>query len=472
MHAAKEKKPNGKLRMQREMRGWSQKKVGLEIDTSKDMISRWETGERCPSPYYQAKLCTLFDLSAEELGFIDANKQENIPSACTERSLLMPDVDTQGVLPFISQAVSHGIMTAVRELEEGRHLDVRRRQFMQQALGATVASSLIPDTDILARLVRALKKPTGIDLSLLAHLELITKNNRQRFIRSQKSTLLLQDVSRHLEIITQLLESSPPAHANHLLCRLAAETSQLIGDILFNAGNNAEAERYYDVALKASEECNHAVLHAVILGRKSFIPLYGGDAENALPLLQEARTQAAGTAADVVTAWLWAVEAEVQARLKNEDGCRRALHQSERLIERGQSGEVSYTFADPSYSPFTQSHLLGYKGACYVRLQEPRKAQRFLNERLASMDEKRIHKKSITLVDLATTFVQMDEVEAACKHAEQALTIIEQTRSARVFQRVLAHRHQLERRKDTTHVKNLDAHIESVLPSIQFQGAL
>ncbi|WP_338248065.1 hypothetical protein [Dictyobacter halimunensis] len=351
-------------------------------------------------------------------------------------------------------------------------MDARRRQFMQQALGATVASSLIPDTDILARLVRALKKPAGVDMSLLAHLELITKNNRQRFIRSQKSTLLLHDVSRHLEIITHLLESSPPEDANHLLCRFAAETSQLIGDILFNAGNNAQAERYYDVALQAAEECNHAVLHAVILGRKSFIPLYGGDAENALPLLQEARTQAAGTAADVVTAWMWAVEAEVQARLKNADGCQRALHQSERLIERGRSGEVSYTFADPSYSPFTQSHLLGYKGACFVRLQQPRKAQRFLNERLASMDETRIHKKSITLVDLATTFVQMDEVEAACKHVEQALAILEQTRSARVFQRVLAHRHQLERRKNTTHVKNLDARIESVLPSIQFQGAL
>ncbi|GLV59811.1 hypothetical protein KDH_66350 [Dictyobacter sp. S3.2.2.5] len=472
MHAAKAKKPNKQLRLQRELRGWSQKKVGLEIDTSKDMISRWETGERSPSPYYQAKLCALFDLSAEELGFIDPSKQENIPFAHVEHSFLMPDVDTQDAFSCISQAVSHGIITAVKELEEGRHMDARRRQFMQQALGATVASSLIPDTDLLARLVRALKKPVGVDMSLLAHLELITKKNRQRFIRSQKSALLLHDVSRHLEIITQLLESSPPAHANHLLCRLAAETSQLIGDVLFNAGNNVEAERYYNVALKASEECNQAVLHAVILGRKSFIPLYGGDAETALPLLQEARIQAAGTAADVVTAWLWAVEAEVQARLKKADDCLRALHQSERLIERGQSGDVSYTFADPLYSPFTQSHLLGYKGACYVRLQQPRKAQRFLQERLASMDETRIHKKSITLVDLATTFVQMDEVEAACKHAEQALTILEQTRSARVFQRVLAYRHQLERRKDTTQVKNLDVRIENVLPSIQFQGAL
>ncbi|GCE27559.1 hypothetical protein KDA_30430 [Dictyobacter alpinus] len=469
---AGEKKPNTKLRFQRELRGWSQKKVGLEIDTSKDMISRWETGERSPGPYYQEKLCSLFRLTAEELGFIVPSHHNHTGNSHTESSLLMPQVDIQGELPYLSQAVSQGIMTAVKELEGGINLDALRRQFIQQAFGATLGSSLLPDADIVVRLIRALKKPSSVDISLLAHLELITKNNRQRFIRSQKSVYLLQDVSKHLEIITQLLESSLPAHITSSLCNLAAETSQLIGDILFNAGNNTEAERYYDVALKASEECSHAVLQAVILGRKSFIPLYRGDAENALPLLQEARTNAAGKAADVITAWLWAVEAEVQAHLNNSDDCLHALHQSESLIERGQDGDVSYTFSDLAYAPFTQSHLLGYKGACYVRLRQPKKAQIFLNKRLSSMDEKRLHKKSITLVDLATTFAQLDEVETACTYAGQALTIIEQTGSARVFQRVLAHRHQLEQRKKTTHVKNLDAHIESILPYIQFQGAL
>ncbi len=43
-------------------------KVGLEIETSKEMVSRWETGERMPSPYYQDKLCILFGMSAADLG--------------------------------------------------------------------------------------------------------------------------------------------------------------------------------------------------------------------------------------------------------------------------------------------------------------------------------------------------------------------------------------------------------------------
>ncbi|HLI87882.1 MAG TPA: helix-turn-helix transcriptional regulator [Ktedonobacteraceae bacterium] len=65
------KRPNTKLRYQRECRGWSQRKVAALIGTSKEMVSRWECGERETSPYYQEKLCALFHMSAEELGFVE-----------------------------------------------------------------------------------------------------------------------------------------------------------------------------------------------------------------------------------------------------------------------------------------------------------------------------------------------------------------------------------------------------------------
>ena len=61
---AEEKKPNERLKHQRALRGWSQRKVGFEIGASKEMVSRWETGERMPSPYYQDQLCVLFGVSA------------------------------------------------------------------------------------------------------------------------------------------------------------------------------------------------------------------------------------------------------------------------------------------------------------------------------------------------------------------------------------------------------------------------
>ncbi len=41
------------------------------LQTSEDVIGKWERGERKPSPFYQEKFCTLYNLSAEELGFVD-----------------------------------------------------------------------------------------------------------------------------------------------------------------------------------------------------------------------------------------------------------------------------------------------------------------------------------------------------------------------------------------------------------------
>ncbi len=79
------KRPNTFLRRQRENRGWSQKKVAELLGTSEDVIGKWERGERKPSPFYQEKFCTLYNLSAEELGFVDP--------APSQTHILVPSFD-------------------------------------------------------------------------------------------------------------------------------------------------------------------------------------------------------------------------------------------------------------------------------------------------------------------------------------------------------------------------------------------
>lgn len=72
-----EKKRNTVLRRERQLRGWSQQKVAELVGTSEDVVSRWERGERKPSPFYQEKLCVLYQRSAEELGFIQSNLDQS-----------------------------------------------------------------------------------------------------------------------------------------------------------------------------------------------------------------------------------------------------------------------------------------------------------------------------------------------------------------------------------------------------------
>ena len=75
--------PNVLLRHQRLVRGWSLQRVVNEIcalsepdgrlpGVSAAMVSCWEMGKKKPSPFYQERLCLIYGLTADQLGFMDA----------------------------------------------------------------------------------------------------------------------------------------------------------------------------------------------------------------------------------------------------------------------------------------------------------------------------------------------------------------------------------------------------------------
>ena len=64
--------PRKRLAEERYRRGWSQENVAHLLQTTRLTIGRWEHGLTTPGPYFQSRLCELFDLSAAELGLIPA----------------------------------------------------------------------------------------------------------------------------------------------------------------------------------------------------------------------------------------------------------------------------------------------------------------------------------------------------------------------------------------------------------------
>jgi DNA-binding transcriptional regulator YiaG len=78
-------KPNLKLRHHRKMRNWTQADLAGELSRlckprevqqrgrgmiSTGMVSSWERGEHLPSPFWQKKLCMLFDTTPDCLGLL------------------------------------------------------------------------------------------------------------------------------------------------------------------------------------------------------------------------------------------------------------------------------------------------------------------------------------------------------------------------------------------------------------------
>jgi len=73
------------LRRERTLRGWSQQHVADAIDApDASYVSRWERGVVSPSPYYQERLCRLFERNAEELGLLDLPAEEAAPAGGPE----------------------------------------------------------------------------------------------------------------------------------------------------------------------------------------------------------------------------------------------------------------------------------------------------------------------------------------------------------------------------------------------------
>src|SRR5260370_37916060 len=78
-----EKRPNDDLKRERQRRFWTQREVASALcnGCSEEELNRygwvdekkystWEVGKHKPEPFWQKKLCILFDQTPEELGFI------------------------------------------------------------------------------------------------------------------------------------------------------------------------------------------------------------------------------------------------------------------------------------------------------------------------------------------------------------------------------------------------------------------
>ena len=73
------------LKVERELRGWSQARLAEALGTSARSVSRWEQGLAVPYPHYRKMLCNLFGKTAQELGLVpvpneDSNGQEPLAS--------------------------------------------------------------------------------------------------------------------------------------------------------------------------------------------------------------------------------------------------------------------------------------------------------------------------------------------------------------------------------------------------------
>lgn len=434
-----EKRPNSKLRRERELRGWSQRAVAERVGTSEQVVVRWESGEHKPNRHFQTQLCELFGKNAEELGFLETqttNEEEEEQShTCQEQQELSSSFNTEN--------------------------DPMKRREMFELLGETAGSLLVMpgilEADAIDRLIRELEKPSSLDTTAISSLESLTKHNWRLLYSGVPWSALLGGVSGHIQTLTSFLKGSLPTSMEQRLYILISQEAQMAGEIYFDMRNYKQAQEYFAFAVEAARKADNQALTAVAIGRINVRPSDKEALQKYIALLKVAHRLAEQGATVTTRAWLAAREAEAQANIGDANACLEALDKANIIDNQ------SLVEDDPFWTHFSPPSLVGYKGVCYVRLRHPY-AQDVLLEALTTLPSR----QATTLVDLANSYAQTGEIEEACKRASQALVLTEHNQSANTLQRIKDFRPELDLWSNSPYVKNLDAQIAAVGAKLRY----
>jgi tetratricopeptide (TPR) repeat protein len=202
---------------------------------------------------------------------------------------------------------------------------------------------------------------------------------------------------------------------------------------------------------------NHT-LQALALGRKGFLSIHTGEYEAALPFLQKSYSLAENTATGKSKSWIVMMEAEALSNLKRKDECLAVLEKTIQVFDQ----DRSVTGEDKQWTGFTQSTRVGYTGICYLRLHLSHDAQSMLHTALEDLPPGPTRRRSIILGDLATAYMQQNEIEEACKTATQALSCAAQTKSSRALEQLRRFQREINAFGQVSSVRKFNEHMRIV----------
>ena len=317
---------------------------------------------------------------------------------------------------FNEHAIIDSRMTTTLEHVHPGELEeiVNRREFGQRAWRLGSGAFFAYHGELLERFLRALKKPSTIDGTMLTYLEKRTEDYwYDRHTVSLTSHHLIEYVVEHFQKVTSLLEEPLLPSVRSRLCSIAGGIALLVGELLFDMKCYAQARAYYTVAVEAAQEADNQALEAVSWGRMSFTWTYEGNPQAALVCVREARHGGARSVNTTLRAWLAGVEAEIQANLHERYATLKALEEAE-------IGELRDRPQDSYWIHFDSSLLAGYRGVSLLRLYRPEDpqtasflsdAQHVLTKAIDVLDPSLARRKPNLLADLASTFMYQKEVE-------------------------------------------------------------
>ncbi len=432
-----DKKPNNKLKRQRALRGWSQKKVGLSIGTSKDMVSRWETGERETSLYYQEKLCVLFGLSSVDLGFIDSSADDNlvlhsfvkpqsmslegfsgIDNVFTSFSISSDSRDK--AFQLFTKAISPSILKVIQEL--GRDdMSIVRREFLNLAGTSLVLSGLGTDRNSFIA-----------NMFYDDHIQLLENEitTRWNLYHTGGTILANRGLDMWISEVEKFSQEADNGVQKNRAHALLSMSYQLQGSILRDKMNYDQAHDFYKKAFFAADEVSDLELKSSTLGRRGVTFIQQKKPIEAIEYLESGLAVIDNLHLPYLKGYILQALSEAHAMAQHASQSKKSIALAEDAL--GSKKEV----VERSLCQFNTTSITAQKGVNAVLLHEYPLAINLLNEGLASYDQRLLRGRARLIAQKAEAYYGLHLIEESALTAKEAFSIASTIGSQKTIDRV------------------------------------
>ncbi|WP_345388092.1 hypothetical protein [Nonomuraea salmonea] len=235
---------------------------------------------------------------------------------------------------------------------------------------------------------------------------------------------LLCDVLLELSAVRTAMSRRQPIDLQERLCRMAAQLSGLSGMILINLGDHRLARSFFRTGRTAADETGDRALRAWICARESLVPLYFGDAREALNLAKKSRDMAGSTPCPA-QAMAPVVEARALAALAGNDNKKEIVDQAKRALARARNAFSHMKAEDREDVAFgyTEKQLYFHQGDVLTKLGQTLEAEVVLDQALGKYED-HILDQTLIRLDQAQCKLLDGDVREAVAIATKALSLV------------------------------------------------
>ncbi|MFI6296639.1 hypothetical protein ACIBEJ_33975 [Nonomuraea sp. NPDC050790] len=377
-------------------------------------IYRWERGLAVPEASAQHAMALLHGIPTHHL--------DTLPWP----DWLVPVCGrTKGAHTYGDQAATVEVLT---DLAVGGPVD--RREFLIMS-SAALGTSIAGWQEALASFTSP--SSTGrrqITATMVDHLEV--RLDRLRHLDDTLGSAKLRELSMaEFAFITGLIkEARFDEETGRRLYASAGEAARCCAWVHFDDGFHAQAERFFDAALRASATAGDPLTGAYALSFRAIQHYTAGDPRDAVALIEAAQIQTKNKATPRFQAMLAARAARSHSKTGDRRACARALDQARDLLAAGPHDD------DPPYLYWVDiGEVEMIAGSSALQLGDPRQAILRFDAAIAANyagDDQYPRTHAIYLARTADAHLalrDMDQAVAAAEHAVRCLGGVDSARS-------------------------------------------